>query len=261
MGASTSQDVADPIVPVKCPKTSEDSNGPTVSEQLHLLTTRVDQLRITSEQALEQTKPLIQTFRLANIKHFQYLHAVQQQLAQFFVDLNIKKSERLRLCTTICQLKDELVQLRRQVNEPSPSSLLVPFTVNPPCFAAFQDTCARNNAQISKPSITIIPKRTSSTTSKSRLPDQPRASPARLPTSIPSSSDLETRVKQLAEEVSKAKNYREAIISIYRSQFTFLYDRLRALESGDKDNILRKLTSLRLFSTLPNLLPDLTMLP
>ena len=62
MDAFTSQDVADPFVPAKCPKTSSDSNSPTVSEQLHWLTTQVDQLRITSEQAPEQTKPLIQTF-------------------------------------------------------------------------------------------------------------------------------------------------------------------------------------------------------
>ena len=70
MDASTSQDVANPNVPAMCPKTFSDSNGPTVSEQLHLLTTQVDQLRTTTQQALEQTKPLIQTFPLANIKKF-----------------------------------------------------------------------------------------------------------------------------------------------------------------------------------------------
>ena len=105
MDASTSQDVIDPAIPTKCPKTS---NSPTVSEQLHLLTTQVNQLRINSEQALEQTKSLIQTFPLAKIKQFQYLHAVQQQVAQFFVDLNTEKSERLKLRTTICQLENEL---------------------------------------------------------------------------------------------------------------------------------------------------------
>ena len=110
--ASTSQNVTDPIVPVKCPKSSSDPNSPRVSEQLHLLTTRVDQLRLTSEQALEQRKPLIQTFPLANIKQFQYLHAFQQQRAQFFVDLNTDKNERLKLWTTIRQLEDELIQLR-----------------------------------------------------------------------------------------------------------------------------------------------------
>ena len=71
MDASTSQVVADPIVAAKDSKTSSDSNSPTDSEQLHLVTTQVDPLRITSEQALEQTKPLIQTFPLANIKQFQ----------------------------------------------------------------------------------------------------------------------------------------------------------------------------------------------
>ena len=138
------------------------------------MTTRVDQLRPTSKQALEQTKPLIQTFPLATIKQFQYLHAVQQQVAQFFVDLNTEKSERLKLYTTIRRLQDELIQLRRRVNEPSPSSLSVPFTVDPPCSAAFQDTCALGNAQISKPSITITLKRASSTTSKPWLPNQQR---------------------------------------------------------------------------------------
>ena len=112
MDASTSQDVADPIVPAKCPKSSSDSNRPTVSEQLHFLTTRVDQLRLSSEQALEQAKPLMHTFPLANIKQFQYLHAVQQQVAQFIVDLNTEKGERLKLCTTVRQLEEESTQLR-----------------------------------------------------------------------------------------------------------------------------------------------------
>ena len=107
-------------------------------------------------------------------------------MAQFFVDLYAEKSEHIKLCTTIRQVEDELIQLRRQVNEPSPSSLPVPFTVDPHCSAAFQDTCALGNAQILKPSITITLKRTSSTTPKSRLPDQPPS----LTTSRPSPSDL-----------------------------------------------------------------------
>ena len=118
MDASTSQDIIDLTIPTKCPRTSPDSNNPTMSEQLHFLTFQVNQLKLNSEHALEQTKPLIQTFPLANIKKFQYLHAVQHQVAQFFVDLNAEKSERLKLCTTIRQFEDERTQLRRQVNEP-----------------------------------------------------------------------------------------------------------------------------------------------
>ena len=130
--ASTSQDNIDLTIPTKCPKTFPDSDSPTVSEQLHLLTSQVNQLRIDSQQALDQSKPLIQTIPLANNKQFQYLHAVQHQVAQFFVDLNTEKSERLRLCTTIRQLEEELTLLRRQKNEPSTSSLHVPFTVDLP---------------------------------------------------------------------------------------------------------------------------------
>ena len=245
MDASTSQDVADPFVPAKCPKPSSDSNSPTVSEQLHLLTTRVDQLKLSSDQALEQTKPLIQTFPLANIKQFQYLHAVQQQVVQFLVDLKIEKNERLKLCTTIRQLEEELTQLCRQVNEPSTSSLPIPFTVHPPCSAVFQDMCALNNAQLSKPSNTITLKRPSSTTSRLWLPDQQRGSPTQS-TSGTLSSDLESRVKQQEEEITKAKNSRETIISIYRSQFTVLFDKARALESGGSDTIVWKLAALRL---------------
>ena len=88
MDASTPQDIIDLTIPTKIPKTSPDSNSPTVSEQLHPLTSQVNQLQIKSEQTLEQTKLLIQTFPLANIKQFQYLHAVQQQVVQFIVDLN-----------------------------------------------------------------------------------------------------------------------------------------------------------------------------
>ena len=62
MEASTSQDVIDLTIPTNCLKTSSHSNSPTVSEQLHLLTNQVNQLKIDSQQALDQTKPLIQPF-------------------------------------------------------------------------------------------------------------------------------------------------------------------------------------------------------
>ena len=174
MEASTSQDNIDLTIPTKCPKTSPDSNSPTVSEQLHL-TSQANQLRIDSQQALEQTNPLIQTFPLPNIKQFQYLHAVQQQVAQFFVDLNTEKNERLKLCTTICRLEDELTQLRRQVHEPSSSSLPVPFTIDPPSSAAFQDSGILGSIQIMKPRVTITLKRPSSTPSRSQPTEPPRA--------------------------------------------------------------------------------------
>ena len=214
-------------------------------EQLHLLTTQVNQLRKNSEQALEQTKPLIQTFPLANVKQFQYLHAVQQQVTQFFVDLNTEKSERLKLRTTIRQLEDELTQLRRQINEPSPSSLPDPFTIDPPSSAAFQDSNVLGNIQISKPRATITLKRTSSTTSRSQLTEPPRTPPSTQTTSE-CSSDLDTRVKQLEEEITKASNSRETIASIYRSRLAFLCDRIRSLESGGSDTMLWKLTSVKL---------------
>ena len=245
MDASTSQDVIDLTIPTKCLKTSPDSNSPTVSEQLHLLTTQVNQLRINSEQALEQTKPLIQTFPLANVKQFQYLHAVQQQAAQFSGDLNTEKSERLELRTTIRQLENESTQLRRQVNEPSSSSLPVPFTIDPPNSAAFQDSNLLGKIQISKPRVTITLKRTSSATSWSQLTE-----PLRTPRSTQTLSghplDSEARIKQLEEEITKASNSRETIASIYRSQFAFLYDKIRSLESGGSDTILWKLTSVKL---------------
>ena len=246
MDASTSQDVADLVVSAKCPKTSSDFKSPTVSEQLLLLTTRVDQLRLTSEKALEHTKPLIQTYQSANIKQFQYLDEVQQQVAQFFVDLNIEKNERLKLCTTLRQLEDELAQYRRLANERSPSSLPIPFTVDPPPSTALEVNCAVNNAELSKPPIKITLKRASSTTSKTRLTDQPRGSTPPLPTSRPSSLNLEPRVNYLEEEITKARNCHETNISFYRSQFTFLYDRFQALETRGTNTILWKLTSLRL---------------
>ena len=237
MDASTFQKITAPLVPANCPKTSSDTNSRTGSEQLHLLTTRVDHFRLTSEQALEQTKPLFQILPLANIKQFQYLFAVQHQVAQVFVDLNIEK-----LHATFRQIEDGLSQLRREVSEPSPLSFSVPLTVNPPCSSAFQDNSALNNAQTSNPSITITLKRALSTASKSWLLDQPRGPPPTLRTSKPSSVDLEIRIKQLEEEITKAKNCGETIISVYRSQFSFLYDRFRALESGGTDTILWILT-------------------
>ena len=102
------------------------------------------------------------------------------------MDFNTEKSERLRLRTTIRQIEDELTQLRRQVNEPSSSSLPVPFTVNPPSSADFQDSSALDKIQRSRPSVTIISERTSSTTSQSPLAELPRAPSSTQTTSRPS---------------------------------------------------------------------------
>ena len=245
MDASTSQDIIDLTVPAKSPKTSSECNNSTVSEQLHLLTTQVNQLRKNSEPALEQTKPLIQNFPLANINQFQYLHAVQHQVAQFFVDLNSQKKERLKLHATIRELENELAQLRRQINEPSPSSIPAPFTVDPPSSAAFQDHSTLGTIEVPKLRLTITLKKTSSTTSRSQLTDSPQA-PQSTQTASGLPSDLETRVKQMEEEITKARYSRETIISIYRAQFAFLYDKIRALQSGGTDTISWKLTSLKI---------------
>ena len=122
-------------------------------------------------------------------------------MAQFFVDLDIETRQRPKLYTTFRQFEDEQAQLRRQVNEPSPSSLLVPFRIDPPCSIAFQDKFALNNAQKSQPVLTITLEGASNTASKPRLPEQPQAL---LPTQrTPGPSlDLEHRIKQLDEKVT-----------------------------------------------------------
>ena len=155
------------------------------------------------------------------------------------MDLNTEKSERLKLRTTVCQLEDELTQLRRQVNEPSSSSLPAPFTVDPPSSAAFQESSALGKNQSSRPRVTITLKRTSSTTSRSQLTESPQAPPSTQTASGPS-SDLETRVKHLEEENTKGRDCRETTASIYRSQFASLYDKIRALEFGGTDTMLWK---------------------
>ena len=49
----------------------------------------------------------------------------------------------------------------------------------------------------------------------------------------------------MEEEITTAKNCRETIKSIYQSEFTFLYGKFRALDSGGSDTILWKLTALK----------------
>ena len=161
------------------------------------------------------------------------------------MDLNTEKNERLRLRTTICRLGVELAQLRHQVQEPSTSSLPVPCTVDPPRSAASQDSNILGSIQILKPRVTITLKRLSSTQSRSQ-PTEPPRSPLSSQTISGPSLDLETRVRQLEEEITKAREGRETIASIHRSQFAFLYDRIRTLVSGGSDTILWKLTAFRL---------------
>ena len=88
-------------------------------------------------------------------------------------------------------------------------------------------------------------KKPSSTPSRSQ-PTEPTQSPLSSQTTSGPSLDLETRVRQLEEESTKAREGRETIASIHRSQFAFLYDRIRVLESGGSDTILWKLSAFRL---------------
>ena len=161
------------------------------------------------------------------------------------MDLNTENNERLKLHTTIRRLENELTQLRRPVNEPSSSSHAIPFTIDPPNSAASQDSNIIGSIQILKPRVTINLKRPSSTQSRSQ-PTEPLRVSLSNPTTSGSSVDLETRVRHLEEEIIKARESRETIASIHRSQFAFLYDRTRALESGGSDTILWKLTAFRL---------------
>ena len=160
------------------------------------------------------------------------------------MDLNTEKSERLKRRTTIRKLEDELTQLRRQISEQSSSLLPVHFTVNPPSSAAFQDSSALDNIQISRPRITITLIRTSSNTLRPRLTESTQAPPS-TQTISGLSSDLEARVKQLEEDITKASNSRETIASTYRSQFAFLFVRNRSLVSGGSNTILWISTSVK----------------
>ena len=122
---------------------------------------------------------------------------------------------------------------------------LYPLQLTHQLLLPFQDSNVLGNIQISKPRVTITLKRTSSTTFRSQLTEPPQTPPSTQTTSGPS-SDLEARVKQLEEEITKASNCRETIASIYRFQFAFLYDRIRSLESGGSDTVLWQLTSVQL---------------
>ena len=86
--------------------------------------------------------------------------------------------------------------MRRQFNEPSPPSLTVPSTVDPLCSTTVQGKRALEHAQILKPIPTI--------------------------TKMGTSSRLEPRIKQLQEENTKERDCREALMSTFQSQFTFL---------------------------------------
>ena len=177
------------------------------------------------------------------MKQFQFLHAVQHQVTQLFVDLKIERRERLILQVTILQLESELAQLRRQVNEPSPSSLPLLFTVNPPCSTVPQNKLALKHAPLPKPMSEITLMGSSSTTSTAQLPDQSQAPPPTQPAAGTSAQGLGLRIKQLEQELTKERGCHETIIPTSRSQFNFLYDRFRVLESGSTDTILWKLKS------------------
>ena len=153
------------------------------------------------------------------MKQYQLLHAVQHLVTQLSVDLNVAKHERILFHANIHQLEDKLALLRRQVKKSSSSSLRVRSTVNPSCSTALQDKRALESAPIPQPMPTF--------------------------SLMGASSTLEPRIKQMEEEFTEKRDCREAILSTFRSQFTFLKDKYRSLESGCTDIILWKSTSLK----------------
>ena len=152
---------------------------------------------------MDQTKPLNRTFPLANMKQFQYLHAVQHQETQLFIDLKTEKHERLKLHATLRQLESELAPLHRQVSEPLPFSLAVPFIVDPPSSTASQDKRAQEHGPVPKPMRKNTLKGASNTTSIPQLREQSQAPPQTQPTPGPSSQDLASRIKQLEEKFKR----------------------------------------------------------
>ena len=103
--------------------------------------------------------------------------------------------------------------MRRQLNEPSSSSLPASFTIDPPSTAAFQDSSTLGSIQILKLRVTITLKRPSSTQSRPQ-PTEPLRVSLSNPTTPGPSLDLETRVRQLEEEITKARESCETIASI-----------------------------------------------
>ena len=213
-----------------------------LEEQIQSLNTQMNQLKTFSESSLQQTTPLIQKFPLAHLKQVQYLHSVQLTVVQLHQDLESEKFERQTLQLLVCQLQKDILLLQTFCANQNTRAPPEPFTIDPPS----EGTIAKlSNLETHELLNTPTPEPVLIENSDPHIPSALPSSSAQRPLSpeptftVPIKVRIDQLEKLLNEEVSRTKS----LLSGLRSNYSFLYDKIRQLEAGSSNTIFWRICS------------------
>ena len=124
--------------------------SPPIDEQIHSLSTQLNQLQTYSESFIQQTTPLLQKFPLAHLKQVQYLQSVQLTVAQLHQDLESKKLERQALQLLVLQLQKDLMFTQYILMNQKTGTPPKPFSIDPPSADTVTNPLVPENHEVSR---------------------------------------------------------------------------------------------------------------
>ena len=197
----------------------------------------MNQLKAFSESFFQQTTPLRQKIPLAHPKQVQYLHSVQLSVAQLHQDLESERLERQTLQLLVCQLQKDILFLQTFFANQNTRASPKPFTIDPPSGGT---TANLSDLETHEQLNTPTPEPVLIGNSDPHISSALSSSSAQRPLSpeptfkVPIRVRIDQLEKLLHEEVSRTKY----LLSGLRSNYSFLYDKIRQLEAGNSKTIL-----------------------
>ena len=211
-------------------------------EQIQFLTTQMNQLKTFSESSLKQTTPLMQKFPLAHLKQVQYLHAVQLTVAEFHQDLESERLKRQTLQLLVCQLQKDILFLQTFFSNQNTGASAEPFTIDPPSEGTKANLSNLETHEILN---TLTPEPVVIGNSDPHISSALSSSSAQRPLSPEPTFKvrIKVRIDQLEKLLNKEVSRTKSNLSGLRSNYTFLYDKIRQLEAGNSNTILWRICS------------------
>ena len=186
--------------------------------------------------------PLIQKLPLAHLKQVQYLHAVQLTVAQLNQDSESEGLERQTLQLLVFQLQKDILFLQTffaNQNAGAPQKLCI---IDPPIERAIAsnsnfethellETLTRQPVLMENPDPSFSSALSSSSAQRPLSPEPTFKVP------------IKVRIDQLEELLNEEVSRNKSPLSGLNSNYSFSYDKIRQLESGNSDTILWRTSS------------------
>ena len=202
----------------------------------------MNQLKAFSESSLQQTALLIQKFPLAHLNQVQYLHSVQLTVAQLHQDLESERLERQTLQLLVCQLHKGILFLQTFFGNQNTEASPKPFTIDPPSEGTIVNL---SNLETHELLNTPTPEPVVIGNSDPHISSALSSFSAQRPLSpeptfkVP----IKVRIDQLEKLLNKEVSRTRSLLSGLRSNYSFLYHKIRQLEAGNSNTIFWRICS------------------